>query len=83
MYSRFSDIFKTKQNKKTTTTNERSYLFFLSPHAQLHPKYLNSNSTSHTWPFGAIAELVGESLLCFDDNKMSVRTCRSLPFRME
>lgn len=35
------------------------FLFF--PHAQLNPKYLHSNSTSHTWPFGAIAELIGET----------------------
>jgi hypothetical protein len=28
---------------------------------QTHPKYLHSNSTSHVWAFGAIAELVGAS----------------------
>jgi hypothetical protein len=26
---------------------------------QLSPKYLHTNSTSHTWPFSAIAELIG------------------------
>ena len=25
---------------------------------KLHPKYLHSNSTSHSWAFGGIAELV-------------------------
>jgi hypothetical protein len=27
--------------------------------AQTHPKFLHSNSTSHVWAFGAIAELIG------------------------
>ena len=27
-------------------------------HATTHPKFLNSNSTSHSWAFGAVAELV-------------------------
>ncbi|KAA8494256.1 MORC family CW-type zinc finger protein 3 [Porphyridium purpureum] len=27
-------------------------------HMRVHPKYLNTNSTSHVWPLGAIAELV-------------------------
>ena len=27
---------------------------------QLSPKYLHTNSTSHTWPFSAIAELIGK-----------------------
>lgn len=26
---------------------------------QLCPKFLHTNSTSHTWPFSAIAELIG------------------------
>lgn len=26
---------------------------------QTHPKFLHSNSTSHVWAFGAIAELIG------------------------
>jgi sensor histidine kinase regulating citrate/malate metabolism len=29
---------------------------------QTHPKYLLSNSTSHKWAFGAIAELVDNAL---------------------
>lgn len=28
-------------------------------HSHTHPKFLHSNSTSHIWPFGAIAELIG------------------------
>lgn len=36
-------------------------LVFSFSHAQVNPKYLHSNSTSHTWPFSAIAELIGES----------------------
>uniref|UniRef100_A0A3P9L434 Morc S5 domain-containing protein n=1 Tax=Oryzias latipes TaxID=8090 RepID=A0A3P9L434_ORYLA len=28
------------------------------PLSTLAPKYLHTNSTSHTWPFGAIAELI-------------------------
>ena len=31
------------------------FVYFL----QLSPKYLHTNSTSHTWPFSAIAELIG------------------------
>jgi DNA gyrase/topoisomerase IV subunit B len=31
-------------------------------HSTIHPKYLQSNSTSHKWPFGAIAELADNSL---------------------
>jgi MORC family CW-type zinc finger protein len=27
-------------------------------HATTHPKFLNSNSTSHAWAFGAVAELI-------------------------
>lgn len=26
---------------------------------QLCPKFLHTNSTSHTWPFSAVAELIG------------------------
>lgn len=33
-----------------------NWFFFL----QLSPKYLHTNSTSHTWPFSAIAELIGK-----------------------
>lgn len=29
---------------------------------QTHPKFLHSNSTSHIWAFGAIAELIGMSI---------------------
>ena len=28
------------------------------PHSLTHPRFLNSNSTSHSWAFGAVAELV-------------------------
>eukprot|EP01098_Paradermamoeba_levis_P016626 TRINITY_DN9062_c0_g1_i1.p1 TRINITY_DN9062_c0_g1~~TRINITY_DN9062_c0_g1_i1.p1 ORF type:complete len:204 (+),score=38.79 TRINITY_DN9062_c0_g1_i1:72-683(+) len=31
-------------------------------HSTTHPKYLHSNSTSHKWAFGAIAELVDNSV---------------------
>ena len=31
-------------------------------HSTTHPKYLHSNSTSHKWVFGAIAELVDNSV---------------------
>lgn len=27
----------------------------------MNPAFLNSNSTSHTWPFSAVAELVGKN----------------------
>uniref|UniRef100_A0AAY4D7Y8 Morc S5 domain-containing protein n=1 Tax=Denticeps clupeoides TaxID=299321 RepID=A0AAY4D7Y8_9TELE len=30
----------------------------LTEHRRLNPNYLHSNSTSHTWPFSAIAELI-------------------------
>lgn len=33
--------------------------FFLSS-LKMSPSFLNSNSTSHTWPFSAVAELTGE-----------------------
>uniref|UniRef100_A0A8C7YKN2 Uncharacterized protein n=1 Tax=Oryzias sinensis TaxID=183150 RepID=A0A8C7YKN2_9TELE len=35
-------------------TSSQTNLFLL----QLAPKYLHTNSTSHTWPFGAIAGLI-------------------------
>ena len=31
---------------------------------QLSPAYLNTNSTSHTWAFSAVAELIGRSDHC-------------------
>lgn len=32
---------------------------------QMSPSYLDSNSTSHTWPFSAVAELIGTTSTCF------------------
>ena len=34
----------------------------LVQHSNTHPKFLHSNSTSHIWPFGAVAELIGLAL---------------------
>lgn len=31
-------------------------------HITTHPNYLHSNSTSHKWVFGAIAELIGTKM---------------------
>ncbi|KAA6417195.1 MAG: hypothetical protein FRX49_12832 [Trebouxia sp. A1-2] len=31
-------------------------------HSKIHPKFLNSNSTSHRWPFGAMAELLDNAM---------------------
>lgn len=31
-------------------------------HITTHPNYLHSNSTSHKWVFGAIAELIGTEM---------------------
>ena len=31
-------------------------------HSRTHPKHLHSNSTTHTWAFGAIAELIDNAL---------------------
>ena len=36
--------------------------FFLYSSFQTHPKFLHSNSTSHVWPFGAIAELIDNAM---------------------
>jgi len=49
------------QHRTVFTLNlERSLvLLILLSRSQTHPKYLHSNSTSHVWAFGAIAELVG------------------------
>lgn len=35
---------------------------------QLNPKFLHTNSTSHTWPFSAIAELIGEFVILLFTN---------------
>ena len=32
------------------------------PLAQIHPKFLHSNSTSHKWAFGAIAEMIDNAM---------------------
>lgn len=43
-------------------SSSEEFLQILSPEgllsAKVHRKYLHSNSTSHTWPFSAIAELI-------------------------
>lgn len=31
-------------------------------HSKIHPKFLHSNSTSHRWAFGAIAELIDNAM---------------------
>merc|ERR1719262_382758 len=31
-------------------------------HSKVHPKFLHSNSTSHRWAFGAIAELIDNAM---------------------
>ena len=31
-------------------------------HSTTHPKFLHSNSTSHRWAFGAIAELIDNAM---------------------
>ena len=31
-------------------------------HSRVHPKFLHSNSTSHRWVFGAIAELLDNAM---------------------
>ena len=41
--------------------NQLSDLFWMICF-QMSPSFLNSNSTSHTWPFSAVAELIGRSL---------------------
>ena len=44
-----------------------------------HPKFLNSNSTSHSWAFGAIAELVDNAQdpdVMADQLSIDVRTIR-------
>lgn len=51
---------------KMLSGNTCLFVFWLHPlplfySSQLSPKFLHTNSTSHTWPFSAIAELVGES----------------------
>lgn len=43
-------------SSKRNTVTSRSHAHFP---LQLSPKYLHTNSTSHTWPFSAIAELIG------------------------
>ncbi len=34
-------------------------------HFQTNPKYLHTNSTSHKWPFSAVAELIGKLKIMF------------------
>ncbi|XP_009977286.1 PREDICTED: MORC family CW-type zinc finger protein 3 [Tauraco erythrolophus] len=38
--------------------NRLDFIFFLDSKLFLCPKFLHTNSTSHTWPFSAIAELI-------------------------
>lgn len=38
------------------------FVLFSFPAIKMSPSFLNSNSTSHIWPFSAVAELVGEDL---------------------
>ncbi|KAI3454468.1 hypothetical protein Pfo_011131 [Paulownia fortunei] len=42
-------------NSKPTYQNSTSYL-------RIHPKFLHSNATSHKWAFGAVAELLDNSV---------------------
>lgn len=51
-------VSKKKQKKKPRLLF--LFLFFPLPALKMSPSFLNSNSTSHIWPFSAVAELVGE-----------------------
>lgn len=55
----FGRLSLKKKIKKSATF---VFVFVVSiPHAlKMSPSFLNSNSTSHIWPFSAVAELVGE-----------------------
>ena len=44
------------------SSNSVIVLVFICCMFQISPKYLHSNSTSHTWPFSAVAELIGKIL---------------------
>lgn len=52
-----------------------SKISFLSANnIQTHPKFLHSNSTSHVWAFGAIAELIGILI-----RKINQKTMQQIP----
>eukprot|EP00873_Tetraselmis_striata_P042976 jgi/Tetstr1/463240/TSEL_008171.t1 len=52
-------------------------------HSKIHPKFLHSNSTSHRWAFGAIAELIDNAMdpdvnatqFCIDMQQFNGETC--------
>ena len=53
----------TANEKEETSTPGESYVLYEQvKHSHTHPKFLHSNSTSHIWAFGAIAELIGNLL---------------------
>jgi hypothetical protein len=47
---------------KTEDYDEQEPMLQQIRHSTTHPKYLHSNSTSHKWVFGAVAELVDNSV---------------------
>ena len=53
------DIFHNPFNDLVTILYRLVWLMAICK-LQVSPAYLHANSTSHTWPFSAIAELIGK-----------------------
>ncbi|KAL5754543.1 hypothetical protein ACOSP7_022763 [Xanthoceras sorbifolium] len=49
-------------NFAVSSTSKLASVTGLLEHARVHPKFLHSNATSHKWAFGAIAELLDNSV---------------------
>ncbi|KAK2657092.1 hypothetical protein Ddye_010144 [Dipteronia dyeriana] len=49
-------------NFAVASTNKLAFVPATIEHARVHPKFLHSNATSHKWAFGAIAELLDNSV---------------------
>ncbi|KAK3224238.1 hypothetical protein Dsin_011263 [Dipteronia sinensis] len=49
-------------NFAVASTNKLAFVPAILEHARVHPKFLHSNATSHKWAFGAIAELLDNSV---------------------
>ncbi|KAK0603456.1 hypothetical protein LWI29_005162 [Acer saccharum] len=49
-------------NFAVASTNKLAFVPATLEHARVHPKFLHSNATSHKWAFGAIAELLDNSV---------------------
>lgn len=47
-----------QNSAKAHAADESKFLSTRLPHATISPNYLYTNSTSHKWAFGAIAELI-------------------------